>query len=255
MNLLPCEILDYIYAFDGRYKRLMAACFERIKQRRYTKVGNDHLQFSKYRHQREYDLEVQRRVAIYRSRMVLRDLDDPGRGGHIRGVTTHLRPQTSYVFKDAIGVYMLGMVKETIVVDGRSYVCSDKTFSVARYEGSREPHGTESIVKEIDILRYGTRALYRDDLATNGVSGEVFSRIIAPYWKEGYGFESHARRPPASLAVATERFSRLKTPGKYITMGKGYTVCTKTGIGLLYDKKGKVAGYLTKGLRFYLHTE
>ena len=250
MNLLPCEIQDYIYAFDGRYKRVMAACFKRIKQRRYTKVGDDCLQFSKYRRQREYDLEVQRRVAIYRSRMVLRDPDHPSLGGHIRGVTTHLyRPQTSYVFKDAIGVYMLGMVKETIIVDGKSYVCSEKTFSVARYEGSREPHGTDTVVKQIRLT------MDEDDLAKNGVRGEVFRRIISPYWKEGYEFETHARRPPASLAAATERFSRLKTPGKYITMGKGYTVCTKTGIGLLYDKKGKVAGYLTKGLRFYLHTE
>jgi len=249
MNLLPCEIQDYIYAFDGRYKRLMAACFERIKQRRYTKVGNDRLQFSKYQRQREYDLEVQRRVAIYRSRMVLRDLDDPGRGGHIRGVTTHLRPQTSYVFKDAIGVYMLGMVKETIVVDGKSYVCSEKTFSVARYEGSREPHGTETVVKQIRLT------MDEDDLAKNGIRCQVFRKIIAPHWKEGYDWERHVRQPPASLEAATERFSRLKTPGKYITMGNRYTVCTKTGTGLLYDKKGVVAGYLTKGLRFYLHTE
>ena len=251
MNLLPCDIQDYIYSFDGRYKRIMAACLERIKQRRYSSVGvNRHTRPPKHFNPREYDLEVQRRVAIYRSRMVLRDPDDPGLGGHIRGVTTHLyRPQTSYVFKDAIGVYMLGMVKETIIVDGKSYVCSEKTFSVARYEGSREPHGTDTVVKQIHLT------MDEVDLAKNGVRGEIFRRIIAPYWKEGYGFETHARRPPASLAAATERFSRLKTPGKYITMGKGYTVCTKTGIGLLYDKKGKVAGYLTKGLRFYLHTE
>jgi hypothetical protein len=249
MNLLPCEIQDYIYAFDGRYKRLMVACFKRIKQRRYTKVGNDHREFSKWSGQREYDLEVQRRVAIYRSRMVVRDPNDPGLGGHIRGVTTHLRPQTSYVFKDAIGVYMLGMVKETIVVDGKSYVCSEKTFSVARYEGSREPHGTETVVKQIHLT------MDEDDLAKNGIRCQVFRKIIAPHWKEGYEFETHARRPPASLAAATERFSRLKTPGKCRTMGNTYTVCTKTGTGLLYDKKGKVAGYLTKSLNFLVHIE
>jgi hypothetical protein len=251
MNLLPCEIQDYIYTFDGRYKRGMAACFERIKQRRYSSVGiNRHTRPPKHFNKREYDLEVQRRVAIYRALLELRDPDNPFLGGHIRGVTTHLRkPQVSYVFKDAIGVYMLGMVKETIIVDGRSYVCSEKTFSVARYEGSREPHGTESVVKQINLT------MDEDDLAKNGVRGQVFRKIIAPYWKEGYEFETHSRRPPASLAAATERFSRLKTPGKYITMGKEYTVCTKTGIGLLYDKKGVVAGYLTKGLKFFLHTD
>jgi hypothetical protein len=250
MNLLPCEIQDYIYSFDGRYKRIMSACFKRIKQRRYTKVGNDHREFSKYRNQREYDLEVQRRVAMYRSRMVPRDTEGPGLGAHIRGVTTHLRkPQTSYVFKDAIGIYILGMVNETIVVDGRSYVCTDKSFGVARYDGRREAHGTETVVKQIRLT------MSEGDVAKNGVRQEVFRKIIAPHWKEGYDWERHVRHPPASLESATERFSRLKSPGKYRTCGNTYTVCTKTGTGLLYDKKGRVAGYLTKRLNFFLHTD
>jgi hypothetical protein len=30
MEKLPCELIDIIYAYDGRYKRIMAECFEVI---------------------------------------------------------------------------------------------------------------------------------------------------------------------------------------------------------------------------------
>ena len=30
MENLPCELIDIIYAYDGRYKRIMAECFEVI---------------------------------------------------------------------------------------------------------------------------------------------------------------------------------------------------------------------------------
>jgi hypothetical protein len=30
MENLPCELIDIIYAYDGRYKQIMAECFEVI---------------------------------------------------------------------------------------------------------------------------------------------------------------------------------------------------------------------------------
>ena len=163
---LPFELQDLIYDFDGRYKTAMSRCLTLIKQRRHTPIGArgsdcwsgstrfDIMMCSEDRNIPEYYAELQLRLAKHKSRMVPLE-----RGWGIKGITSHLtRVASSYLFKDVLGIYKVGLVYDSIVLDGVTYKSTTKVNSVALQYGPRvanrvlKAYGVETIVKCIDVL-------------------------------------------------------------------------------------------------------
>ena len=174
MNItsLPFELQDFIYDFDGRYKTAMSRCLTLIKQRRKTPIGvrgsdcwtdstrytsstrYDIMLLSEECNIPEYYAELQLRLARHKSRMVPLE-----RGWGIKGVTSHLtRVGSSYLFKDVLGIYKVGLVYDSIVLDGVTYKSTTKVNSVALQYGPRvanrvlNAYGDETKVKCIDVL-------------------------------------------------------------------------------------------------------
>ena len=164
---LPFELQDLIYDFDGRYKMAMSRCLTLIKQRRQTPIGmrsgswttdlrHDMLRFGDddYIYIPEYYAELQNRLAWHKSRMVPLE-----HGWGIKGITSHLtRVPSSYLFKDVFGIYKVGLVYDSIVLDGVTYKSTTKVNSVALQHGPMvakrilKAYGTETNVKCIDVL-------------------------------------------------------------------------------------------------------
>jgi hypothetical protein len=278
-NSLPFELQDYIFDIDGRYKTAMAQCFLRIKQRRYSPTGMyasgdgrlfDNIHFVD--DIPEYHAEFQTRVAKYREVF--------HRTGQIPRVTTHLRRLPKMLtFRDAFGRYKLGMVHDSIVIDGRTYISSDTVLSVASdetrrtdYYEYRRAHGTQTAVKCIDILnrdfnkkiqrRKNPSKLFRDlGVSENGIPAPIFKRFIRgnmerETYPKGHKFYK-ANKPPASLTAVTEFMTARKWHGEFMipkpldyNVGKKFTICVKTGTGLLYHD-GVVVGYITKQLKCF----
>lgn len=274
INLLPPRIKQLVYDFDGRYRTAKNQCIELIRQRGQTPIGlkgsdqfrNVYLQINAFnmktfhRDFPEYYAEVQRRVHMYRSRM---------ENGHIRGVTTHLkRLPKSYCFNDALGSYKLGMVFDTVIIDGIAYKSSERVYSVGLEKFAYV--GVTTVVKCIDVLdpvfkktvkgRQSQKVkLYRDlGVSENGIPKSIFKKILAdrfgfaPAW-----YEYRKCAPPASLAAVTEMIERSKGDGNMLRNGcftldgKDYKICIKTGTGFIYQGKMAV-GYVTKNLTFRL---
>jgi len=168
MNItsLPFELQDLIYDFDGRYKTTMSRCLTLIKQRRKTPIGArgsdrwtgttryDIMMLSEECNIPEYYAELQIRLAKHKSRMVPLE-----HGWGIKGITSHLtRVSSSYLFQDVLGIYKVGLVYDSIVLDGVTYKSTTKVNSVALQYGPRvanrvlKAYGTETIVKCIDVL-------------------------------------------------------------------------------------------------------
>lgn len=165
---LPFELQDLIYDFDGRYKTAMSRCFTLIKQRRQTPIGMrgagrwtsymryDIMLFGDYEKIPEYYAELQLRLARHKSNMVPLER---GWGWGIKGITTHLkRVGSSYLFQDVLGIYKVGLVYDSIVLDGVTYKSTTKINSVALQHGPMvakrkvNAYGVETIVKCIDVL-------------------------------------------------------------------------------------------------------
>jgi hypothetical protein len=102
----------------------------------------------------EYYAELQRRLAKHKSNMVPLE-----RGWGIKGITSHLtRVGSSYLFQDVLGIYKVGLVYDSIVLDGVTYKSTTKVNSVALQYGPRvanrvlKAYGVETKVKCIDVL-------------------------------------------------------------------------------------------------------
>lgn len=285
INLLPPRIKQMVYDFDGRYKKCKDQCIEIIRQRGQTPIGlegsapmaevyiliNCFPMKTLHRDYPEYYAEVQRRVSMYRSRM---------ENGHIRGVTTHMKraPKSSYSFKDALGSYKFGQVFDTVIIDGKSYKSSEKIRSVALEKLAYK--GTPTVVKCIDILDPAFKKTikgrqtqkiktYRElGVSENGIPAAIFKKVLeGRFGRTGWFWERMDQKnyPPASLAAVTEMIEQY-VEDKSITTGllyhcgkacgycmgqKNYTICTKTGTGIIYDGKNAV-GYVTKNLMLRL---
>jgi hypothetical protein len=271
INLLPPRIKQLVYDFDGRYKTAKNQCIELIRQRGQTPIGlrgsdqfrnvymqiNDFKMKTFHRDFPEYYAEVERRVAMYRSRM---------ENGHIRGVTTHLkRLPKSYCFNDALGSYKLGMVFKTVIIDGISYKSSERVHSVGLETLAYK--GVTTVVKCIDILdpifkktikgRHTQKVkVYRSlGVSDNGIPASIFKKVFANRF--GYS-EWHWVRgldqkpiPPASLAAVTEILKEFGSNGKFTLDGNDYKICIKTGTGIIYQGKDAV-GYVTKKMNLRL---
>jgi hypothetical protein len=253
-----------VYDFDGRYKTAKNQCIELIRQRGQTPIGikgsdafkhvwskiNDFKMKTFHRDFPEYYAELERRIAMYRSRM---------ENGHIRGVTTHLkRLPKSYCFNDALGSYKLGMVFNTVIIDGISYKSSERIHSVALETLAFK--GVTTVVKCIDILdpvfkktikgRQTQKVkVYRSlGVSDNGIPASIFKKVFegrfARYWKE------ELNDPPASLGEVTEMIERSSESKRnsFTIDGNDYTICVKTGTGIIYSGKNAV-GYVTKKLK------
>jgi hypothetical protein len=207
----------------------------------------------------EYYAEVQRRVHMYRSRM---------ENGHIRGVTTHLKllPK-SYCFKDALGSYKLGMVFDTVTIDGIAYKSAERVYSVGLETLAYK--GVTTVVKCIDILdpvfkksikgRQNEKIkVYRElGVSENGIPASIFNKVLA----NRFGFteawyEYRKCAPPASLAAVTALLKGASEmeqicDASFTLDGKDYKICIKTGTGFIYQGK-KAVGYVTKNLMFRL---
>ena len=265
INLLPPRIKQLVYDFDGRYKTAKNQCIELIRQRGQTPIGirgsdkwslvwkqvNAFKMKTFHRDFPEYYAELERRVAMYRSRM---------ENGHIRGVTDHLkRAPKSYCFKDALGSYKFGQVFKTTIIDGISYKSSERVHSVALETLAYK--GVTTVVKCIDILdpdfkktvkgRHSARVkVYRSlGVSENGIPASIFKEVLeglfAREWKE------ELNDPPASLAAVTEMIELLKR-NSFTIDGQDYTICVKTGTGIIYSGKNAV-GYVTKKLKLRLY--
>lgn len=284
INLLPPRIKQLVYDFDGRYKTAKNQCIELIRQRGQTPIGlrgsdqfrNVYLQINAFnmktfhRDFPEYYAEVERRVAMYRSRM---------ENGHIRGVTTHMkRLPKSYCFNDALGSYKLGMVFNTVIIDGISYKSTERVHSVGLETLAYK--GVTTVVKCIDILdpifkktikgrQTQKIKTYRElGVSENGIPAAIFKKVLeGRFGRTGWFWERMDQKnyPPASLAAVTEMIEQY-VEDKSITTGllyhcgkacgycmgqKNYTICTKTGTGIIYDGKNAV-GYVTKNLMLRL---
>lgn len=161
---LPFELQDLIYDFDGRYKTAMSRCLTLIKQRGQTPLGlrsdrwthdlSDKIMRADLSKIPEYYAELHLRLARHKSRIVPLQ-----RGWGIKGVTSHLtRVGSSYLFKDVLGIYKVGLVYDSIVLDGVTYKSTTKVNSVALQYGPRvanrvlNAYGVETKVKCIDVL-------------------------------------------------------------------------------------------------------
>jgi len=274
LNILPPRMRQMIYDFDGRYKIAKDQCIELIRQRGKTPIGlrgsddirNVYLKINAFnmktfhRDYPEYYAEVQRRVQMYRSKM---------ENGHIRGVTTNLkRAPKSYCFIDALGSYKLGMVFDTVIIDGIAYKSGERVYSVSLETLAHK--GVTTIVKCIDVLdpvfkktvkghRSARIKVYRDlGVSENGIPASIFKKILS----NRFGFseawyENRKSNPPASLAAVTGMIERSKGDGNMLRNGcftldgKDYKICIKTGTGFIYQGK-KAVGYVTKNLTFRL---
>jgi len=270
LNLLPPRMRQMVYDFDGRYKAAKDQCIELIRQRGQTPIGikgsddmrhvyiqiNDFKMKTFHRDFPEYYAELERRLAMYRSRM---------ENGHIRGVTTHLkRLPKSYCFNDALGSYKLGQVFNTVIIDGISYKSTERVHSVALETLAYK--GVTTIVKCIDILdpvfkktikgrqTQKIKAYRSLGVSENGIPASIFKKVFADQcWYGGWFWERNVQnnRPPASLAAVTEMLEKSKTDGNLVRDGcftldgKNYKICVKTGTGIIYDGKSAV-GYVTK---------
>jgi hypothetical protein len=276
INLLPPRIKQMVYDFDGRYKTAKNQCIELIRQRGQTPIGlrgsdqfrNVYLQINAFnmktfhRDFPEYYAEVERRIAMYRSRM---------ENGHIRGVTTHLkRLPKSYCFNDALGSYKLGMVFKTVIIDGISYKSSERIHSVGLETLAYK--GVTTVVKCIDILdpvfkktikgrqSQKKKAYLELGVSENGIPAAIFKKVLeGRFGRTGWFWESMDQKnyPPASLAAVTALLERAKTDrgrmcdGGFNLDGGDYKICIKTGTGIIYRGKEAV-GYVTKNLMLRL---
>jgi hypothetical protein len=272
LNLLPPRMRQLIYDFDGRYKTAKDQCIELIRQRGLTPIGlrgsdefktvwkkiNAFNMKTFHRDFPEYYAEVQRRVQMYRARM---------ENGHIRGVTTHLkRLPKSYCFNDALGSYKLGMVFDTVIIDGISYKSMERVHSVALETLAYK--GVNTVVKCIDVLDPAFKKTikgrqtqkiktYRElGVSENGIPGAIFKKILEGRFKIPW-YMDQKRNPPASLAAVTGMIERSKIDGNLVRDGcftldgKDYKICVKTGTGIIYH--GKIAvGYVTKKMTLRL---
>ena len=270
INLLPPRIKQMVYDFDGRYKTAKNQCIELIRQRGQTPIGikgsdafkhvwskiNDFKMKTFHRDFPEYYAELEHRLAMYRSRM---------ENGHIRGVTTHLkRLPKSYCFNDALGSYKLGMVFKTVIIDGISYKSSERIHSVGLETLAYK--GVTTVVKCIDILdpvfkktikgRQTQKVkVYRSlGLSENGIPASIFKKILAnrfgyTEWHLARGLDREPE-PPASLAAVTEMIERSSKSKRnsFNIDGNDYTICIKTGTGIIYSGKN-VVGYVTKKMK------
>jgi hypothetical protein len=204
----------------------------------------------------EYYAELERRLAMYRSRM---------ENGHIRGVTTHLkRLPKSYCFNDALGSYKLGMVFKTVIIDGISYKSTERVHSVGLETLAYK--GVTTVVKCIDILdpifkksikgRQTQRTkVYRSlGVSDNGIPASIYKKVFTnrfgyTEWYLARGLDREPE-PPASLAAVNEMLERSsKTKRNSFTIdGIDYTICIKTGTGIIYSGKNAV-GYVTKKMK------
>jgi len=262
INLLPPRIKQLVYDFDGRYRTAKNQCIELIRQRGKTPIGirgsdawnnvwkkvDAFNMDTFYRKFPEYYAELERRIAMYRSRM---------ENGHIRGVTTHLkRLPKSYCFNDALGSYKLGMVFKTVIIDGISYKSSERVHSVALEK--RAHKGVTTVVKCIDVLdpvfkktvkghRSARIKVYRPlGVSNNGIPASIYKKIFDRQF--GFSEAWYTDRkcdPPASLAAVTAMLERYS----FTLDGNVYRICIKTGTGIIYSGKNAV-GYVTKKLKF-----
>jgi hypothetical protein len=262
MFSLPFELQDLIYDFDGRYKIDNDKCIELIRQRGLTPIGirgsdkwnNVYRQIDEFDmktfHRRlpEYYAELNRRVAMYRSRI------EPS--GHIRGMTTHLkRLPKKYCFNDALGSYTLGKVFETVMINGKAYKSLDKAQGIALDRYGR--HGTTpTIVKCIDILDpefkksikgRKVKAFRELGVSDNGIPASIYKKVFGSL-HYSFGFDerwfTHRKcEPPASLSAVTDMLQGSK--GVFTLDGKDYMICIKTGTGIVFQGKEAV-GYVTK---------
>jgi len=159
LNILPPRIRQLVYDFDGRYRIAKGKCLQIIKemgdvQKEVDDEGKHGLDWVNIEHYPtfwpHYYAEIERRVAKYRGLLV---------DGHVVGITTHLkRVPKVYIFKDALGSYILGKTYDTAFINGTAYRSTKKIFTVVMeplHTVSKWPKigdGTPTVVKTIDIL-------------------------------------------------------------------------------------------------------
>jgi hypothetical protein len=271
-NVLPPRMLQMVYDFDGRYKIAKDKCIELIRQRGQTSIGIDGSDARKnvwmqvnsfnmktFHHDLpEYYAELQRRVSMYRSRM---------EGGHIRGVTTHLkRVPKSYCFKDALGCYKLGQVFDTVIINGIAYKSTERIYSVSLEKFAHK--GVTTVVKCIDVLDPAFKKtikgrqtqkvkIYRElGVSANGIPRNIYNKVFGKSIYGEFGFTEawyQFRKciPPAPLSAVTDMLERCGSKGDFTLDGIDYKICTKTGTGIVYRGKD-AAGYVTKKMSIRL---
>jgi hypothetical protein len=183
-------------------------------------------------------------------------------------VTTHLkRLPKSYCFNDALGSYKLGMVFDTVVINGISYKSTERVHSVALETLAFK--GVTTVVKTIDVLDPAFKKTikgrqtqkiktYRElGVSDNGIPRSIFKKILGGrFGRTGWNMMNQKNCPPASLVAVTDMLERAATEegrcvDSFTLDGKDYKICIKTGTGIIYHGKEAV-GYVTKNLMLRL---
>jgi hypothetical protein len=156
------------------------------------------------------------------------------------------------------------MVFKTVIIDGISYKSTEKIHSVGLEVLAFK--GTPTVVKCIDILdpvfkktikgrQTQKIKIYRSlDVSENGIPASIFKKILAYRFGHSTWYWSMSNErsdPPASLATVTDMLERSTTnriAGCFTIDDIDYTICIKTGTGIIYHGK-KAVGYVTKKMK------
>ena len=156
INVLPFEIQQLIYDFDGRYKTAMTKCLKHIRNRCFTPVAAMSTETLKCRLRiPNYYKELDRRAKFY-----LKGLQSDGTikqwGGRL--ICPSKAHALEYLIRDALGVYQISSERKTITVNGELYISAKEypTISVEKevYMFQKREKATRTIphVYDLDLL-------------------------------------------------------------------------------------------------------
>jgi len=145
LNSLPFEIQDYIYAFDGRYKKAMDNTIRLIKgwgmtqtaiRLRRTHPARACIKLNGTIPDKHYNEELLRRVKRHQQYLTPEGCIDPRK--YVKNATWYspkrvngMVSDNGMVFKDVLGTYKVTKEHRMTIVDGEEYFSAKKHFVVS----------------------------------------------------------------------------------------------------------------------------
>jgi hypothetical protein len=136
---LPFEIQDYIYAFDGRYKKAMDSTIRLIKgwgmtqtaiRLRLNRPAKACIKLNGTIPDKHYNKELLRRLKRHQRYLTPEGSIDPRK--YVKDSTWYApKRETGMVFKDVLGAYKVTKEPRKIIIDGEEYFSAKKHFVVS----------------------------------------------------------------------------------------------------------------------------
>lgn len=136
---LPFEIQDYIYAFDGRYKKAMDSTIRLIKgwgmtqtaiRLRRTHPARACIKLNGTIPDKHFYKELERRLARHQRYLTPEGCIDPRK--YVKDVTWYSpKRDNGMVFKDVLGTYKVTKEPRMTIIDGEEYFSAKKHFMVS----------------------------------------------------------------------------------------------------------------------------